>query len=257
MSRDARAQSTQILRRTRSGVGANLARRLLVASVIGAALSGCAADRVVTGSTTTALDYRQRHPIVLTEGARKLDVFATGQAALDGRQRDDIDVFAAEYRRTGQGAILAQVPVGTRNDGAIHATMARINAELAEAGLPAGYVAVSAYPVMDPLVAAPIRLSFTRLSAKVTSPCGTWPRDLGVSDGQHGIRNESYWNLGCAMQSNVAAQVADPVDLVRGRAEGSPDPIRRGKVIDAIREGKDPSTQYRQEGTKINQAVGN
>jgi pilus assembly protein CpaD len=59
------------------------------------------------------------------------------------------------------------------------------------------------------------------------------------------------------MQSNVAAQVADPIDLVRGRAEGRPDSIRRGKVIDAIREGKDPSTQYRQEGTKINSSVGN
>jgi pilus assembly protein CpaD len=251
MSRHERAQSAN--RRRRSGA---LGRRLLTASALGAALSGCAADRVVTGSIPPH-DYRQRHPIVLAEGAHKLDVFVTGQAGLDGRQRDDIRAFAAEYRRMGQGPILAQVPAGARNEIGAHATMARIHAELSDAGLPAGYLTVSAYPVLDPLVAAPIRLTFTRLTASVTSPCGTWPRDLGVSDPQEGIRNSTYWNLGCAMQSNVAAQVADPVDLVRPRVDGRPDPIRRGKVIDAIREGKDPSTEYRQEGSKINEGLGN
>lgn len=233
------------------------ARRLLLTATLASALGGCmAADRVVTGSTP-ALDYRQRHPIILAEGGRTLDVFVTGHAGLDARQRDDLRTFATEYRRSGQGAILAQVPVGTRNDAAARYVMDRINGALTDEGLPAGYLAVSTYPVMDPFVAAPVRLTFTRLTAKVTSPCGTWPRDLGVSDARQGMSNDSYWNLGCAMQSNIAAQVADPVDLVRGRAEGRPDSIRRGKVIEAVREGKDPSTQYRQEGTKINQAVGN
>jgi pilus assembly protein CpaD len=251
MSRHARALSAP--RRGRSGP---LVRRMLTASAMAAAVSGCAADRVVTGSTPPT-DYRQRHPIVLAEGAHKLDVFVTGQAGLDGRQRDDIRAFAAEYRRSGQGAILAQVPAGSRSDVGAHATMARIQAELRQAGLPAGYVAVSAYPVLDPLVASPIRLSFARLAASVTSPCGTWPRDLGVSDYRESVDNGTYWNFGCAMQSNVAAQVADPVDLVRGRVESRPDPIRRGKVIEAIREGKDPSTQYREEATKINDGLGN
>jgi pilus assembly protein CpaD len=210
----------------------------------------------VTGSAILP-DYHHRHPIVLTEGARKLDVFVTGHANLDGRQRDDIRSFAAEYRQSGQGAILAQVPAGSRNDSAAHFIMTRVNDILGESGLPASYVALTTYPVADPFVAAPIRLSFTRLTAQVNSPCGTWPRDLGVSDVRQGNGNETYWNLGCAMQANVAAQVSDPVDLVRGRSEGRPDSIRRGKVIEAIREGKDPSTQYRQEGTKINQVVGN
>jgi pilus assembly protein CpaD len=251
MPRQTRAHADRSLRRPRSA-----ARRLVAASAVSAALSACAADRVVTGSVPTH-DYRQRHPIVLAESAHTLDVFVTGQAGLDGRQRDDIRAFAAEYRRSGQGAILAQVPAGTRGDAGAHATMARINAEFAAAGLPAGTIAVSAYPVLDPLVAAPVRLTFARLTAKVTSPCGVWPRDLGVSDPRERMRNDTYWNFGCAMQSNVASQVADPVDLVRPRAEGHPDPIRRSKVIDAVREGKDPSTQWRQEGTRINDGVGN
>jgi type IV pilus biogenesis protein CpaD/CtpE len=38
-----------------------------------------------------------------------------------------------------------------------------------------------------------------------------------------------YWNLGCAMQSNVASQIADPVDLVRGRQEGRIDTASRSR----------------------------
>jgi pilus assembly protein CpaD len=232
------------------------ARRLFAAATLASMLGACAADRVVTGSIEPS-DYHQRHPIVLTEGPRTLDIFVTGYMTLDGRQHEDLRSFAAEYRRSGQGAILAEIPAGTRNDAAAQATMARISDALAESGLPAGHLAVTTYPVADLSLAAPVRLSFTRLTAAVPSPCGTWPRDLGVSDLREQVSNRSYWNLGCAMQSNVAAQVADPVDLVRGRPEGRPDSIRRGKVIEAVREGKDPSTQYNQQGTKINQAVGN
>ena len=252
MARHARAHSARSRSRRRC---VRLGRRLIAASALAAALSACAADRVVTGSVPT-LGYQQRHPIVLTEGAHTLDVFVTGQAGLDGRQRDDIRAFAAEYRRSGQGAVLAQVPAGARNDGrrARHAWPASTRSSPPQACRRA--TSRSAPILLDPFVASPIRLSFVRLTAKVTSPCGTWPRDLGVSDAREGIRNDTYWNFGCAMQSNVAAQVADPVDLVRPRTEGRPDPIRRAKVIDAVREGQDPSTQWRQEGTKINQGVG-
>ena len=226
------------------------AQRLLAAATLASALGACVADRVVTGSTG-ALTYQQRHPIVLADGTHKVDVFVTGHAGLDGRQIEDVRAFASEYRRRGQGALLAQVPVGTRNDAAADYAMARIHDELSNSGLPASHVAVTTYPVSDPLVAAPIRLSFTALTAKVTSACGTWPHDLGVSDPRLGISNQSYWNLGCAMQSNVAAQVADPVDLVRGRPEAAGDTLRRSKGVKDFRDGKDPSTPYKQDGQSL------
>jgi pilus assembly protein CpaD len=107
-------------------------------------------------------------------------------------------------------------------------------------------------------VASPIRLSFQRLQAKVADRCGLWPQDLGVSDAAFNLKNEPYWNYGCSVQANVAAQVADPVDLVRGRPETPPDTARRMQNIDKIRSGADPSTQYRQDGkNKISSSVGN
>jgi pilus assembly protein CpaD len=238
--------------KARSG---STAVRLLTTAALATSLVACAADRVATGSTHSP-DYRERHPIVLAEGARTLDVFVHNPGGLDTRQQDDVRTFVAEYRRYGHATIVAQVPVGTRDDVAARATMAHIADLVRAAGVPTAYLATATYPVAEPVIAAPIRLTFTRLTAKVASRCGTWPEDMGVSDFRHHTSNQSYWNLGCAMQSNVASQIADPIDLVRGRTEGRPDSIRRGKVIEAVREGKDPSTQYRQEGTKINNAVG-
>lgn len=107
-------------------------------------------------------------------------------------------------------------------------------------------------------MASTIRLSFQRLQAKVASKCGLWPQDLGGSDPRFNYGNEPYWNFGCASQANLAAQVADPVDLARGRVETHGDTLRQVKDIQDLREGKDPSTIYRQDDqNRINRSVGN
>ena len=74
--------------------------------------------------------------------------------------------------------------------------------------------------------------------------------DLGVADAAFNLRNDPYWNLGCSVRSNMAAQVADPVDLVRGRTESAPDTIQRTKNIEAIRQGQDPQPSTGRKGRK-------
>jgi pilus assembly protein CpaD len=228
----------------------------LAAVALGALVGACSADRIVTGSVYPR-DYRERHPMVLTDAPRSLDVFVKGAHGLDGRQYQDVRLFAEEFRQSGQTGIAIQVPSGTRNDAGVQQTFGAVRAALAAGGIPGGFVGVSTYVAADPAVASPIRLSFARLQAKVASKCGLWPQDLGSSDVRFSANNEPYWNLGCALNTNVAAQIADPVDLVRGRAEGRIDTIRRTKAIQDLREGKDPSTDYRQDGKgKISSAVG-
>ena len=231
--------------------------RPLAILAAGLPLAACGADRVVTGSTIPH-DYRQRHPMVLAEGARTLDVFFNAAHGLDPRQREDVVAFAIEYRRYGHGPLMAQMPAGAGAAIGAHRTLAAIREALAIGGVPGGYLALSTYLVADPSAASAIRLSFQRLKAKVASKCGMWPQDLGVSSLSADAGNAPYWNQGCALQSNVAAQVADPVDLVRGRQEGRIDTLRRSKDIENLRQGKDPSTQYRSdEKGKINTQVGN
>jgi pilus assembly protein CpaD len=217
-----------------------------IAAALGLALSACAPDRAVTGSIYP-YDYHNRHPIVLADAPRQLDVFI-GSGQLDPRQRAEVAAFALEYRRYGRGGVVAQVPSGTPASGAAYATLDGVRAALAEGGLAPASVAVTSYAVLDPRVASTIRLSFQRLQARVESRCGLWPKDLGVSDLGADIRNEPYWNLGCATQANFAAQIDDPIDLVRGRREGRIDTVRRSNDISKVRNGQDPSITWKQDG---------
>lgn len=140
--------------------------------------------------------------------------------------------------------------------GPVERTGAAIRHLAAEMGVPARGLQLTAYPIANPTLASPLRLSFQRMQAKVADKCGLWPRDLGVSDVRADWSNEPTWNLGCATQATLAAQVADPIDLVRGRPEGRIDSVRRTQDIGQLREGKDPSTQWRQDGqTNVSNSV--
>ncbi len=233
------------------------ARLPLLASLAFAAavLPACVSRKAdVTGSVPT--DVRDRHPIVLSEAPRSIEIYP-GAERLDARQSDDIAAFAAEYRTHGRSRMVAEVPSqdGVRASG--HRGVMAVRDSLARHGVGPSMVQVRSYPAPDYTVAAPIRLSFAKLQARVPHECGNWPEDLGASNGTFSATNRPYYNLGCAYQTNIAAQVADPVDLVRGRSEGRIDTVRRMVAIEKLRAGQDPSTTYRDAAAKINSAVGN
>jgi pilus assembly protein CpaD len=222
----------------------------------GALAGGCASK----GDTTASLapvDVRERHPIVLKDAPRSLDVFVgRSGAALDRRQSEDVISFAREYRQTGRGGLIAEIPAGDRRERATRDTLAGIRTALAQGGVSPRALSVRSYPVQDPGLASPIRLTFASLQAKLPHECGQWPTDLGSSDYKFSASNEPYWNFGCSAQATLAAQVADPLDLVRSRDEGRPDIVKRMGAIAKIRQGKDPSTEYRATTPQINSAVG-
>ena len=231
---------------------------VLTAATLALGLGACARKTVdTTGSITVPADYRERHPVVLKDAPQSLDVFV-GRAGsgLDTRQSADVAHFGAAYHAQGRGALMVQVPSGTGRDGAAQRTLAALRAQLSRQGIPASALAISKYPAFDPELAAPIRLTFASLQAKVPHECGQWPGDLGPSVRSNWHTNQPYWNLGCATQSTLAAQIADPVDLVRSRPEGKLDTTKRMKAIEKFRDGKDPSTDYRQPAASINKAVG-
>ena len=58
-----------------------------------------------------------------------------------------------------------------------------------------------------------------------TTPCGRWPTDLARDD-----NNGNYENFGCASQNNLAAQVANPSDLLAPRGMTPIDSERRTAV---------------------------
>lgn len=231
-------------------------RRLpLLCAIALAALASPACSLRNNAQVTGALpspDVRERHPIVLTEAPRSLELFPGPGGHLDARQAGDLAAFAADYHANARSVIVAETdgPGGAR-------ALAAARAQLARHGVPAG--AVRSRPGHGGHLGggAPLILSFAKLTARVPHECGHWPEDLGMSNARFSATNQPYWNLGCASQANLAAQIADPLDLVRARPEGRIDTIKRMNAIDKIRQGQDPSTAYRTEASQINKGVGN
>ncbi|MBN9061035.1 MAG: hypothetical protein BGP06_01075 [Rhizobiales bacterium 65-9] len=231
---------------------AQSARRL--ALVTGAALLAAAcAKKSAEITASIPADYRDRHPIIVAPAEESLDIFMRGSAsAIDLRQRLELKAAADDFRANGQGRMAMLVPKGAY--GEPHRGAAAVRAALASGGVSG--VSQSFYRVEGPAREQPIRVVYTKLKARVATKCGQWPADIVGLQGTKSWNNEQYYNFGCAYQNALATQVADPLDLVRGRPEGRIDTERRVKVIEAQRNGEDASTQYRTTGTTINQAVG-
>ena len=75
----------------------------------------------------------------------------------------------------------------------------------------------------------PLRLSYLHYVAEGPA-CGRWPTNLAARR-----RNLNYDNFGCAQQRNLAAQIANPADLLGPRSMTPSDAERRAVVIGQIR----------------------
>ena len=209
-----------------------------LAAAAAAALGGCgvpyaSSDPGFPGS------FEQRHPIVVAAAPTSIDLYPVG-GVLDDRSRANIRAFVERYRRYGSGAITIQTPAGTNpNSIAVHEVRGALVADGVR-----GRVAVGAYLPANDGAAPPVRVSFTGLKAIVPTKCGQWPEDLASGSSVEGWKNEPYSNFGCATQSTIAAQVDDPRDFVQPHALGPSDVNMRTRAIEAVREGKDPGTQW-------------
>ena len=232
----------------------NLKRALPALGLCAAALSlsGCLSGvPYASDNQLSAVDYHERHPIVLAKTANILDLFPVG-GGLDELSAGKLKDFAERYRQFGSGEITILAPAG---DVATARIVPAIRRQLYADGL-RGYVAVGSYPVQDPRLASPVRLMFQGLKAKVADRCGQWPTDLASGSSLDGWKNDSYPNFGCATQSAMAAQVDDPRDLVQARASTPPDEAMRLRAIQQVRKGADPGTNWQTQLTAIG-AVGN
>jgi pilus assembly protein CpaD len=238
---------------TRSLLKASKLGVLCFAGLAAMSLGGCGTDYMSTESIIPD-DYHAHHPIVLTQTPTTLDVFPMGVGKLDAQSIDDIRTFAARYRTMGNGRIVILAP--SAGGYGIRANLDEIRRVLASTGLK-GSIGLGSYPVADPSLASPIRLSFTGLKAEVPSHCGEWPRDLASGSSVDGWKNENYWNFGCATQAMLAAQVDDPRDFARARSLGPADEEMRLRAIGNVRKGEDPTTKWDTKLTAIGQVGGN
>ena len=218
----------------------------LIGALVGlsAALGACTQTEIVTASVPSN-DYRQRHPIAVTEANRSIVVFV-GQArgGLSGPQRTDVMGLAQTWMREGTGTIIAEVPVDTPNARAAAASFREIQSVLMAGGVPSRAIKMQHYRPDDIRTLPTIRLSYPKISA-VAGPCGLWPEDLGPNIDNSGYNeNRHYHNFGCATQRNLAAMIDNPADLEQPRPESPAYTPRRDTAFEKYRKGQATATSY-------------
>lgn len=220
-------------------VGYRIGRFAIVGLLPLAIISGCAKhseNDFTVGSVQST--YKTKHPIVIDEQEKFLDVpVAASTYKMGYPTKSAIIGFANRYKDGANGAITVMIPSGSANEAAARRMLPKVASTLTESGIPLNRIRSASYRATD-LASSPIRLSFTALAASVKK-CGSWPEDL--ADGNN--ENQNYHNFGCASQNNLAAQIANPADLLGPRAMSPIDAERRNAAIEAYRTGNVGTTE--------------
>ncbi|TYC49180.1 pilus assembly protein [Rhodobacterales bacterium] len=205
------------------------------------AVAGC--ESAQTQSQLLASnDYRLRHPIVVTEEPETLDLpIGRSTRRLIGPIEGTITSFAADSRQYGDGSVEILVPSGGANEAAVHSVTPEIRRAIERGGVSRSRISTRTYSVQDPGADAPIRLAYNRMQA-TAGECGDWPKNIGGGIGA----NTDYENFGCATQSNLAAMVDNPSDLLTPRASTPADQARQAVVIEAYRKGEVTASDYKE-----------
>lgn len=153
-----------------------------------------------------------------------LAAHATG---LSGNQARALDEFHTRWMQDDGGLIVISAPnlggyrVG--ND---------VRDFLINQGVRADQVRLSGYD--STARDAPVVVGFQKYTV-ATPNCGTWTNFTRT------FSNEPMSNFGCAVNANMAAQVANPRDLLGSRPMDPADPARRATIMDKYRKGENTS----------------
>jgi len=211
--------------------------QLLTVSLLILALAGCKTLDDEPGAHVagwTLIDPTQRHPIMVSQQPSTMALrVARGSQGLTPAQKGQIATFLERYRvaDAGNSKLVIAVPSGSPNESAAVRAVGEIRQLITAYGFSEANVAIE--PYHDGRDAgAPIRLSYLRYVAEGPE-CGRWTTNLAED-----YRNLPYPNFGCAQQRNLAAQIANPADLLGPRTMEPADQERRAVVSDKYRQGR-------------------
>ncbi|MBN9241341.1 MAG: CpaD family pilus assembly protein [Mesorhizobium sp.] len=201
----------------------------VLAVVAAALLSGCAnRDSITVGSIPD--DYRTNHPIVISQQDQKIDLpVGAGDRGMTRSQRETLLGFLDGYDRSAAPVLTIAVPSGSANEIAARSAARDFVRTAAASGISRRRISMLSYQAGGTDVSAPIRVSYSSVKAH-TDRCGRWPQDLMDTS-----ENKHYADFGCSYQNNLAAQIANPADLIGPRKQTSIDAENRGAVIDLYR----------------------
>jgi pilus assembly protein CpaD len=191
--------------------------KILIAAATSIALTGCAANSLGTPNTSM---YSVHQPVV-ERATYAMDIASDG-----------VGISTVDQTRLGDWFDALQLGYGDRvsvDYGSGYASQAA-KATIARVAADRGVLLQDVAPVTSGQVGpGMLRVVVTQSKASVPS-CPDWSTD---HDRNYNASNHS--NHGCSTNSNLAAMIADPEDLVRGRESKRLDTNSGKKAVDAYR----------------------
>lgn len=212
---------------------------LIALTAVAAMTAGCRhMDDPTRVAGWSMVDPTQRHPIMVSQRPAHLSVrVPRGSQSLSPAQRAELLEFAQHFQSTdaGNSRLVISAPGGSANEAAAMAAVQDIRALLEDRGFQGSSISVEAYHA-ERSQEPPIRVSYLRYVAEGPQ-CGNWPKNLADEP-----NNVPYADLGCSTQHNLAAQIANPADLLGPRTMTPRAADRREVVWDKYVKGTSTSS---------------
>ncbi len=149
---------------------------------------------------------------------------------LSAHQQAALSDFVARWREANGGVVLIKTPADAVDAEQAKSMAYAVQTQLQVLGVPSERLQLASYPSGDGR--GPVLASFQRLTAVGPDCSGGWDNLTST------MGNEPYKHFGCALTANLAAQIADPRDLVSPPRLAPADNTRRQVVLGKYREGK-------------------
>jgi len=199
-------------------------RALLLSLSATVALGACATT--ATPDASPPLTPLSRYSLRVEPGLDRI-ALAVHEDGLSSSQQTALNDLAGRYLASGVGRVRVEAPSG--DDPAAARQAWAVRSALQSSGLPADRIVVASYAAPDPR--APVLAGFETVRAVIPN-CAA---ERGPMDGR--FSNDSSRGLGCAINANLAAQIADPRDIVGHRPTSPADSGRAAVVFDNYRKG--------------------
>lgn len=216
-------------------------RSVALLLTLGLALTGCKTIEEPGGYVAgwVLTQPEERHPIMVSQRPATLSVrVPRGSNGLSEAQRRQVEGFLDHFRSVSQGnsRLVIGVPAGSPNEAEAMRAIGDLRRMIADYGFSDTTIAMEPYHAGRDS-SAPIRLAYLQYVAEGPG-CGRWPTNLARQPD-----NLEYANFGCAQQHNLAAQIANPADLLGPRTMTPSDPERRHLVIEKYERGQSTAAQ--------------
>jgi pilus assembly protein CpaD len=207
--------------------------RGVVTAGLAALLAGCVTN--VPGANKHAETPTQRFEAKVTPKPEeiRLAVHAQGVSA---RQAEALNKLVDNWRQDEGGVIGIQSPSAGVDSSAAYRMSESTRSFLISKGVPANQIEVTGY-APEAQAEPALLVGYLRFEAELPE-CGKAWTNIA-----HSWKNDVQPNFSCSVTANMAAQMADPGDLLGPRRMTPQDGARRQDVLDKYRAGKSTASE--------------